>query len=49
MPSKNKPKRFDRKRKFQVARRRKKIRLLLKGSKRSRPKRPKNKKAQQED
>ncbi|MDD2444668.1 MAG: hypothetical protein PHX15_00465 [Candidatus Nanoarchaeia archaeon] len=49
MPSKNKPKRFDRKRKFEVARRRKRKNLLLKGSKRSRKKRPKNKKIQQEE
>ncbi|MFA5484727.1 MAG: hypothetical protein WC260_00520 [Candidatus Pacearchaeota archaeon] len=44
MPSKNKPKRFDRKRKFEVARRKKRRNLLLRGFKRSRKKRPKNKK-----
>lgn len=41
MPAKNKPKRLDRARSWRVARRKKKITNLIKGVKRSRPKRPK--------
>ena len=43
MPSKNKPKRFDRNTNRRVARRKKKQRELLKGSGRNRKKRPKHK------
>lgn len=43
MPSKNKPKRFDRQKSIRVAKRKRKTNLLLKGSKRSRKKRPKHK------
>jgi len=43
MPSKNKPKRFDRNTNRRVARRKKKQKELLKGSGRNRKKRPKNK------
>ena len=44
MPSKNKPKRLDRNRKWRVARRKRKRTDLIKGTSRSRAKRPKKKK-----
>ena len=44
MPSKNKPKRFDRNKNYRVARRKRQQRDLLRGSGRDRKKRPKNKK-----
>lgn len=43
MPSKNKPKRFDRNRSWRVARRKNKAKLLLKGTGRNRQPRPKHK------
>jgi len=43
MPSKNKPKRFDRNRKWKVARRKRKLDELLHGNKRNRKPRPKHK------
>ena len=49
MPTKNKPKRFDRNRKFQVARRKMKQKLWLQGKGRSRKKRPKHKNEQTEE
>ena len=49
MPSKNKPKRFDRNTNRRVQRRKKKQRELLKGSGRNRTKRPKDKKAAREE
>jgi len=45
---KNKAKRLDRNRSWRVQRRKKKIKLLATGTKRTRAKRPKNKKAVQE-
>jgi|TARA_Y100000310_G_scaffold302689_1_gene340360 hypothetical protein len=43
MPTKNKPKRFNRHRSVRVARRKRRQTALLTGNKRNRPKRPKNK------
>jgi len=43
MPGKNKPKRLDRNHSWRVARRKKKISLLIKGNSRNRKPRPKNK------
>ena len=43
MPSKNKPKRFDRNKNYRVARRKKRQRLLSTGNKRNRKPRPRKK------
>jgi len=48
MPSKNKPKRFDRNNSRRVARRKSKIKKMLKGPGRNRAKRPKHKNVDKE-